>query len=195
MMSLKPYLSIQKRTYYSGDASQTTLYIGINVLVPDGYVLYLRHPESGNTTAAVCNIYLELLRATSHQHTSPQDYLIGLDKSQWPALTSVAVKVVYHKNKAQGGLHNPNQPISEDQVLCVGSARAEYATAGDLLNEEGLIEVPGYDISSMNARAIPPSNGYDTTLDDPMPILTRLNKKHANIGKAVGAKDPVEGGN
>ncbi|MEZ4830330.1 MAG: hypothetical protein R3C61_29195 [Bacteroidia bacterium] len=142
------------------------------------------------------HLLLELLRATSHSvHAETQDHLIGLDKSQWPALTSVAVKVVYHKNKTLNGLHNPGHPISEDQVLCVGSARAEYATAGDLLNEEGLIEVPGYDMEVMKSRAVPPSNGYDTTLDDPMPILTRLNKKHGEIAKAVGAKDPVEGGN
>ena len=178
MMTLKPYISLQKRPYtYNGNEDEI-LYVGISVLVPDGFVLYLRHPSTPdpNEDISICNITLELFRASTNRHTSSQDFLLGLDKKQWPNLESVKVEVMYieTENAQHQELQNPNRPIGQDNLKCVGMAKMKAEDAGNLLLE----------------------NGFNLTNEDPqtlqssLPIEDNLKKIQNLIPRAVGPKDP-----
>lgn len=175
MLLLKPYLSLQMRSYPYEDPLEHILYIGITIMVPDGFVLYLRHPNPKPNPANpnICSVKLELYRATGNRHSSPQDYLIGLDMEDWSMNTVVDVEVIYNEQPVPKILQDPRFEASKEASKCIGHSRMAVKNAGRLLAEEGFGDTISNDL-----------------IQDAFPIATLVDKIRSKVGKTVGPVEP-----
>lgn len=225
-MLLKPYISLQeydKEENYdildeagnpTGSTRKvTTLYIGISVLIPDGYIIRLRKPipmPETEVERSTCVICLELFQARAQRYYGPQNFLLSLvRKNQEDVIRensglARALQLTVDDEKLWKDLEEV-----EVRVVCNEVDDASSSVAGffhddtenwkwdtsDPLNFK-IIGKPTVGKASMlvsTAGKLVEEEGFDpveakkqVTSSDPLPIKTLLDLGKNKIGRVVG---------
>lgn len=148
MMTLKPYLSLQKIGYPHTKEGEEFYYVGLAISVPENYIIYVREPEKViakgeemTPDEVECYIQVDLYRARTMHYYGPQEFLIGLDTAlpKWKGLNSVRVEIHYRVMDEPHKLVSPHE--TEGESKCIAFCLARTEDAGSLLAEEGLLKV------------------------------------------------------